>query len=83
MAGQKETRCLMDERPPQRKASLSCKKRANDHLQPTEGILPDKKDYRHPEGDPSPPPGTWNARNLLTVLKVAEWARVHPKPFTG
>jgi len=26
-----------------------------------------------------PPPGTWNARNLLTVLEVAEWARVHPK----
>jgi len=23
--------------------------------------------------------GTWNARNLLTVLEVAEWARVHPK----
>lgn len=22
---------------------------------------------------------TWNARNLLTVLEVAEWARVHPK----
>ena len=28
----------------------------------------------------SPPQiGTWNARNLLTVLEVAEWARVHPK----
>ncbi len=28
----------------------------------------------------SPPHlGTWNARNLLTVLEVAEWARVHPK----
>ena len=26
-----------------------------------------------------PPPGTWNARNLLTVPEVAEWARVHPK----
>ncbi|GAB4423299.1 MAG: hypothetical protein Kow002_12850 [Anaerolineales bacterium] len=26
-----------------------------------------------------PPQGTWNARNLLTVLEVAEWARVHPK----
>jgi predicted DNA-binding transcriptional regulator AlpA len=26
-----------------------------------------------------PPPGTWNARNLLTVREVAEWARVHPK----
>ena len=26
-----------------------------------------------------PPTGTWNARNLLTVLEVAEWARVHPK----
>lgn len=26
-----------------------------------------------------PPPGTWNARNLLTVLEGAEWARVHPK----
>ncbi len=26
-----------------------------------------------------PPPVTWNARNLLTVLEVAEWARVHPK----
>ena len=26
-----------------------------------------------------PPPGTWNARNLLTVSEVAEWARVHPK----
>jgi len=26
-----------------------------------------------------PPPGTWNARNLLTVLEVEEWARVHPK----
>jgi len=26
-----------------------------------------------------PPPGTWNARNLLTVLEVAEWARVNPK----
>jgi excisionase family DNA binding protein len=25
------------------------------------------------------PPGTWNARNLLTVHEVAEWARVHPK----
>lgn len=23
--------------------------------------------------------GKWNARNLLTVLEVAEWARVHPK----
>jgi excisionase family DNA binding protein len=23
--------------------------------------------------------GTWNARNLLTVLEVAQWARVHPK----
>ena len=23
--------------------------------------------------------GTWNARNLLTALEVAEWARVHPK----
>ena len=23
--------------------------------------------------------GAWNARNLLTVLEVAEWARVHPK----
>jgi len=22
---------------------------------------------------------TWNARNLLTVFEVAEWARVHPK----
>jgi excisionase family DNA binding protein len=22
---------------------------------------------------------TWNARNLLTVPEVAEWARVHPK----
>jgi excisionase family DNA binding protein len=27
----------------------------------------------------SPPLDTWNARNLLTVLEVAEWARVHPK----
>ena len=26
-----------------------------------------------------PPQGAWNARNLLTVLEVAEWARVHPK----
>lgn len=26
-----------------------------------------------------PPEGTWNARNLLTVPEVAEWARVHPK----
>ena len=26
-----------------------------------------------------PSPGTWNARDLLTVLEVAEWARVHPK----
>jgi excisionase family DNA binding protein len=26
-----------------------------------------------------PPPDNWNARNLLTVLEVAEWARVHPK----
>ena len=26
-----------------------------------------------------PIPGTWNARNLLTVPEVAEWARVHPK----
>jgi hypothetical protein len=26
-----------------------------------------------------PPPGTWNARNLLTVLEVAESARVHLK----
>ncbi len=25
------------------------------------------------------PPSTWNARNLLTVPEVAEWARVHPK----
>ena len=25
-----------------------------------------------------PPPGIWKARNLLTVLEVAEWARVHP-----
>ena len=24
-------------------------------------------------------PSTWNARNLLTVPEVAEWARVHPK----
>jgi excisionase family DNA binding protein len=24
-------------------------------------------------------PGTWNARNLLTVPELAEWARVHPK----
>jgi excisionase family DNA binding protein len=23
--------------------------------------------------------GTWNARNLLTMLEVAEWARVNPK----
>ena len=23
--------------------------------------------------------GTWNAKNLLTVPEVAEWARVHPK----
>ena len=23
--------------------------------------------------------GTWNARNLLTVVELAEWARVHPK----
>ena len=23
--------------------------------------------------------GTWNARNLLTALEVAEWVRVHPK----
>ena len=23
--------------------------------------------------------GTWNARSLLTVPEVAEWARVHPK----
>jgi len=22
---------------------------------------------------------TWNSRSLLTVLEVAEWARVHPK----
>jgi len=27
----------------------------------------------------SPPLDSWNARNLLTVLEVAEWARVHPK----
>jgi excisionase family DNA binding protein len=27
----------------------------------------------------SPPLDTWNTRNLLTVLEVAEWARVHPK----
>ena len=26
-----------------------------------------------------PPPDSWIARNLLTVLEVAEWARVHPK----
>ena len=26
-----------------------------------------------------PPTVTWNARNLLTVPEVAEWARVHPK----
>ena len=25
------------------------------------------------------PKSTWNARNLLTVPEVAEWARVHPK----
>ena len=25
------------------------------------------------------PPSTWNARNLLTVPEVAEWACVHPK----
>ena len=25
------------------------------------------------------PTRTWNARNLLTVPEVAEWARVHPK----
>ena len=24
-------------------------------------------------------PGTWNARNLLTVPEIAGWARVHPK----
>lgn len=24
-------------------------------------------------------PETWSARNLLTVIEVAEWARVHPK----
>ena len=27
----------------------------------------------------NPSPGAWSARNLLTVLEVAEWARVHPK----
>ena len=27
----------------------------------------------------SSPLDTWNAQNLLTVLEVAEWARVHPK----
>ena len=26
-----------------------------------------------------PPPGTWNARTLLAVLEVAEWARVNTK----
>ena len=26
-----------------------------------------------------PPPGTWNARYLLTVPEVAEWEHVHPK----
>jgi excisionase family DNA binding protein len=26
-----------------------------------------------------PIPGTWNARNLLTIPEVAEWARVHRK----
>lgn len=26
-----------------------------------------------------PPSGIWNACNLLTVLEVAEWARVYPK----
>ena len=32
------------------------------------------------ETQTSPPLlGTWNARNLLTVPEVAEWARVHPK----
>ena len=33
------------------------------------------------ETQTSAPPllGTWNARNLLTVLEVAEWARIHPK----
>jgi excisionase family DNA binding protein len=32
------------------------------------------------ETQASPPLlGAWNARNLLTVLEVAEWARVHPK----
>jgi excisionase family DNA binding protein len=25
------------------------------------------------------PSNTWNARNLLTVVEVAEWARVRPK----
>ncbi len=31
------------------------------------------------ETQTSAPPlfGTWNARNLLTVLEVAEWARVY------
>jgi hypothetical protein len=26
-----------------------------------------------------PLPGTWNARNLMTVLEVEDWARVHPE----
>ena len=26
-----------------------------------------------------PTNGSWNARSLLTVPEVAEWARVHPK----
>jgi len=29
---------------------------------------------------------TWNARNLLTLLEVTEWARVHPNtvhPWIG
>ena len=25
------------------------------------------------------PLDTWNAKNLLTLLEVTEWARVHPK----
>ena len=25
------------------------------------------------------PPAIWNARNLLTVPEVAEWARLYPK----
>jgi excisionase family DNA binding protein len=44
-------------------------------------ILPKQKPAGEKEmtTQSTPPPGTWNARNLLTVPEVVEWAGVHPK----